>query len=37
MTGLEIGIAADYFHNPTPEHLETRGVDPDNRKAGGRG
>ena len=28
MTGSEIDLIIDYFHNSTPEHLETLGVDP---------
>jgi RimJ/RimL family protein N-acetyltransferase len=24
----QVGLVADYFHNSTPEHLETLGVDP---------
>jgi hypothetical protein len=28
MTLDEVGLVVDYFHNSTPEHLETLGVDP---------
>jgi RimJ/RimL family protein N-acetyltransferase len=28
MTADEVGLVVDYFHDATPEHLETLGVDP---------